>query len=62
MTNNDLSLTPVRLKHLRQLKWNERVRRGDYVADGRNGFELWDGPSGFQAGAFIKMIYRRLEG
>ncbi|MEI8291269.1 MAG: hypothetical protein WCH99_17515 [Verrucomicrobiota bacterium] len=44
---------------LRPLKWNERVQRGDFVADGRQGFELWEGPSGFRADAFVKTIYRR---
>lgn len=54
------SALPVVLKHLRLLKWNERVRRGDFVADGRRGFEPWDGPGGFRADAFVKQIYRRL--
>ena len=44
---------------LRPLKWNERVQRGDFVADGNQGFEPWEGPSGFRADAFIKTIYRR---
>jgi hypothetical protein len=44
---------------LRPLKWNERVQRGDFVADGRQGFEPWEGPSGFRADAFVKTIYRR---
>jgi len=46
---------------LRRLKWNELVRRGDYVADGQQGFEPWEGPSGFRADAFVKQIYRRLK-
>jgi len=46
-------------KRLRRLKWNELVRRGDFVEDGRRGFELWDGPAGFRADAFIKTIYRK---
>jgi hypothetical protein len=46
-------------KHLRRLKWNERVTRGDFVADGREGFEPWAGPAGFRADAFVKPIYRR---
>ena len=54
------SALPVVLKHLRLLKWHERVRRGDFVADGRQGFEPWEGPTGFRADAFIKQIYRRL--
>ena len=44
---------------LRRLKWNELVRRGDFVEDGRGGFEPWEGPSGFRADAFLKLIYRR---
>jgi hypothetical protein len=40
------------------LKWNELVRRGDFVEDGRDGFELWDGPGGFRAASFVKQIYR----
>jgi hypothetical protein len=43
----------------RRLAWNERVRRGDYVEDGKSGFELWVGPAGFHAGSFIKSIYRK---
>ena len=47
---------------LRLLEWDELVRRGDFVEDGRGSFELWDGPSGFRADAFIKQIYRRQHG
>jgi hypothetical protein len=55
------SLVPaVTGKHLRPLKWNELVRLGDFVKNGRQGFEPWIGPSGFRADAFIKTIYRRL--
>ena len=43
----------------RPLRWNELVKRGDYVQDGSNGYELWIGPSGFHAGSFNKQIYRR---
>ena len=46
---------------LRALKWNELVKRGDFVEDGRQGFELWIGPAGFRADAFVKQIYRRLK-
>jgi hypothetical protein len=59
-SETDLSTQPVALEQLRLLKWNERVQRGDFVPDGRQGFELWDGPSGFRADAFVKQIYRRL--
>ena len=60
MNEADSSALPVVLKQLRLLKWNERVRRGDFVADGRQGFEPWEGPGGFRADAFMKQIYRRL--
>jgi hypothetical protein len=49
------------LGRLRPLKWHEVVRRGDFVADGHQGFELWAGPGGFRADAFVKQIYRRLK-
>lgn len=47
-------------KRFRRLKWNELVRRGDFVMDGHQGFEPWEGPSGFRADAFVKTIYRKL--
>jgi hypothetical protein len=46
-------------EHLRPLKWNELVRPGDFVADGKQGFEPWVGPSGFRADSFVKQIYRQ---
>jgi hypothetical protein len=46
----------------RRLKWNELVCLGDFVADGRRGFKLWEGPSGFRANSFVKPIYRPDEG
>jgi hypothetical protein len=48
-------------EHFRPLKWDERVQRGDFVDDGRQGFEPWVGPAGFRADAFVKQIYRRLK-
>jgi hypothetical protein len=60
MNETDPAARPVALEHLRLLKWNERVQRGDFVPDGREGFELWEGPTGFRADAFVKQIYRRL--
>lgn len=59
MRETSPSVGRVVLGHLRLLKWNERVQRGDFVADGRQGFELWEGPSGFHAGTFVMNIYRR---
>lgn len=43
----------------RRLNWNEQVRRGDFVEDGKQGFELWAGMVGFRADTFVKTIYRR---
>lgn len=47
-------------KRLRRLKWNELVRRGDFVEDDHHGFAPWEGPGGFRADSFIKTIYRKL--
>ena len=52
--------SPAVPERLRPLKWNELVRRGDFVKDDQQKFELWEGPSGFRAAAFVKQIYRRL--
>ena len=60
MNEPDSSAVAIVPECLRPLKWNELVRRGDFVEDGREGFELWEGPSGFRADAFVKKIYRRL--
>ena len=57
--SNPSAIVDVR-ERLRPLKWNELVRRGDFVEDGRKSFEPWIGPSGFRADAFVKQIYRRL--
>jgi hypothetical protein len=51
---------PVLLRHLRLLKWDERVQPGDLIEDDRAGFEPVVGLSGFRADAFVKQIYRRL--
>lgn len=48
-------------KRLRPLQANELVRRGDFVADGHRGFELWEGLTGFRADAFVKPVYRKDE-
>ena len=47
------------LGNFRRLAWNELVKRGDYVEDGKSGFEPWVGPTGFHADSFIKVIYRK---
>lgn len=44
---------------LRRLKWNEVVRHGDFVENGRQGMVPWEGPGGFRAGSYVKAIYRR---
>lgn len=49
-------------KRLRLLKWNELVKLGDFVMNDRRSFELWDGPTGFLANAFVKSIYRQDKG
>jgi hypothetical protein len=48
-------------KQFRRLKADELVSQGDFVADGRSGFKLWEGLSGFRADSFVKTIYRRLD-
>jgi hypothetical protein len=61
MSDADPSILAIAAACLRPLKWNELVRRGDFVEDGCAGFEPWVGPSGFRADAFVKPIYRRLK-
>jgi len=46
-------------KQFRRLRWNELVSQGDFVIDPQGRFEPWEGLNGFQAGAFVKPIYRR---
>jgi hypothetical protein len=60
MSAAEPSVVPIVPAGLRPLKWNEMVRRGDFVDDGRKGFEPWVGPGGFRADAFVKQIYRRM--
>ena len=60
MNGNASSAVAIAPTCLRPLKWNELVKRGDFVEDGRKGFEPWVGPSGFRAAAFVKQIYRQL--
>lgn len=45
-------------RHFRRLKSNELVSHGDYVSNAQQGFELWEGPGGFRADAFVQPIYR----
>ena len=60
MNEADSSAVAIVPNCLRPLKWNELVHHGDFVEDGREGFEPWVGPSGFRADSFVKQIYRRL--
>ena len=64
MTKNkpEASTKAVIPKNFRRLKSHEIVSLGDFVADEQGGFELWEGPGGFRADAFVKAIYRRGEG
>ena len=58
----DEPITPATtgdLERYRRLKWNELVRHGDFVANGGQILELWEGPNGFRADAYVKPIYRR---
>jgi hypothetical protein len=58
---NETDPSAVGPECLRALKWDELVRRGDFVEGDSGGFEPWVGPNGFRADAFIKQIYRRQE-
>src|ERR1700738_4299901 len=46
-------------ERFRRLKRNEVVWSGDFVADERLGFELWEAPDVFRAGSFARPIIRR---
>jgi hypothetical protein len=51
----------VLAKRFRRLASDEMVVRGDFVADGRQKFQLWEGPTGFRADSFFKPMYRQHE-
>jgi hypothetical protein len=57
----EASVKPGVPKHYRRLKPSELVSLGDFVANEREGFELWEGPGGFRADSFVKPIYRKDE-
>ena len=42
----------------RRLKRHELVQCGDYARQG-NDFRLWEGQGGFQAGSFVRRMYRQ---
>jgi hypothetical protein len=44
-------------ERFRRLKWNEVVWSGDFVADERLGFELWEASGVFRAGSFARPIH-----
>jgi hypothetical protein len=48
-------------KRYRRLKAHELVMLGDFVADEQRGLELWEGPNGFRADAFVKAMYRLIQ-
>ncbi len=48
-------------ERFRRLKRNEVVWSGDFVADERLGFELWEAPDVFRAGSFARPIYQKEE-
>ena len=48
-------------ERFRRLKRNEVAWSGDFVADERLGFELWEAPGVFRAGSFARPIYRKEE-
>ncbi len=52
---------PDEVKRFRRLNSNELVVRGDFVADGRQKLQLWEGLTGFRADSFVSPIYRQLE-
>ncbi len=57
----DVSTNAGVTKCFRRLNANELVRRGDFVGNEHQGFEMWEGLTGFRADAFEKPIYRRQE-
>jgi hypothetical protein len=59
MRHKSYSMTGAEAERLRPLKLDELVRPGDFVDNGSNGFEPWEGPGGFRADAFVKQIYRQ---
>lgn len=46
----------------RRLKSHEQVVRGDYLEEGKERYEMWEGPAGFRADSFFKKVYRQAPG
>ena len=42
----------------RRVRFDELVIPGDYIKEGENCYEPWDGPRGFRAASFCKAVYR----
>jgi len=42
----------------RRVRADELVIPGDYIKDGEDRYEPWDGPRGFRAASFCKPVYR----
>ena len=42
----------------RRLRSDELVIPGDYIKDGEDRYEPWEGPRGFRAASFCKPVYR----
>jgi len=42
----------------RRVKSDELVIPGDYIKDGEDHYEPWEGPRGFRAASFCKPVYR----
>ena len=61
-SSSEAAVTAAAPENFRALQWDEVVRRGDFVAAGRAGFQPWEGPGGFRADAFVKTIYRKQAG
>jgi hypothetical protein len=42
----------------RRVRFDELVIPGDYIKEGENCYEPWEGPRGFRAASFCKPVYR----
>ena len=43
----------------RRVRSHELVIPGDYIKDGEDRYEPWEGPRGFRAASFCKPVYRQ---